>query len=475
MEHSVSTRSFAIISLVFICSVASALVSSSTTSEIYRFIWVLPLAYAPCFAVWLYHVNVRQFSIFTVTLLIMSFIRYVMLPVGMVLANRYTGKSMADPSQTSVNVAIFLMVYELVALSAFLSFHSRRRKFNTAPAGRRIRGERQFEGITSGAGYLIFGAFFALTVGLVAMYPHTIVNFNFITPTSRTVKNMVEIGTMEQIATLCLSVTKQFIALFISYWCYSRYRTSGSSAWSIISLLAMLLNACIYTGTNRSDFILMAVASFLLHTTLFPKRRRATAIIMATLLLLAVPALSAYRKAGVLDVSNGFQGFIDSFTNIMWGYTGGPYNVAIAYEAADMYPEGRNLFNLIYDFLRPTIGLNLIMQQLPLTYSNVYFNYRYYMAEKVTQIMPMVGESYFYFGVIGAPLITLLFGWLGLKLSQVRRNTNDPFVVYFLTITCCRLGFIMGQNATIQMNDLSFNLFIPLLLIFMSRKLKSAR
>lgn len=473
MTQKKSIKSLVSIVLVSLCCMISLFISLDAENDIYKLIWILPIAYSICFTTMLYPMVTKHRSIFTITLLIMSFIRYVMLPAGMVLASKYSGKSPSDPSLSSVNTAVFMMIYELVALSMLL-FHLTGKQ---AASIQNLKNDEQEEKLFSNqdykSGFIVFGAFFALTIALVAMIPHTIQNFNFITPTDSTTKNMVSIRTIEQISTVCLSVTKQFCALFIAFRCYEKYQLTRNNIWSSIALIAMLLNACIYTGTNRSDFILMVIASFVIYTTLFPSKKRQTTIIMVALLGVAVPALSAYRKAGIIDTNSGVQGVINSFTDIMWGYSGGPYNVAIAYEAAHMYPEGRNILNFFYDFLRPTFGLNLLMQKIHLTYSNVYFNYRYYMEEKVTQILPMVGEGYFYFGIIGCPIITMIFGWLGIKLSTIRKMSTDPFVVYFLTITCCRLGFIMGQNATIQMNDLSFNLFVPLLLIYFSKKLKT--
>lgn len=470
MERFRTVKSFVFDIFVVLTCFYAVYISSGTDNGLYQYIWLLPLAYGIIYFLFLSTVIRRQFSIFTATLMLMSYVRYVLLPVGMVLSGKYSGKSLSDPSANSVLLALMLMIYELFALSFLLLYLSNKRSFNHTNDNVDDFGKRVFIENYSRGGKLVFVLFGAFSLALVAMIPHTIVNFNFIVPTSLTIKNMSNTGTMEQIATVCLSVTKQLLFLSIAIKCYNLNNSHNSFLWKFIALIAVLLNSCIYTGTNRSDFILMTIASFLFYLLLFPSMKKVVVPIIFVIIGVALPALSAFRKAGIIDLSNGFNGFIASLTDIMWGYSGGPYNVAIATEAAHMYPEGRNILNLLYDFLRPIFGINLVMQKLPLTYSNVYFNYRYYMTEKVTQILPMVGEGYFYFGALGAPLITMLFGWLGLKLSDIRKKTCDPMILYFLTITCCRLGFIMGQNATIQMNDLSFNLFVPIVLIYSSKK-----
>ena len=469
MKRSRTAKSFTFDLFLFFTCICASFISSRANNRLYHYIWLLPLAYGIIYFLFLSTVIRRQFSIFTAVLMLMSYVRYVLLPVGMVLSGKYSGKSLRDPSANSVLIAIMLMIYELLALSLFLLYLSKKNNFDHPNKNVDDFGERVFIENYSNGGKLVFVAFGFFSLALVAMIPHTIVNFNFIVPTASTIRNMSNTGTMEQIATVCLSVTKQFILLSIAIKCYKLNKRKRRILWKFIALIAVLLNSCIYTGTNRSDFILMTIASFLFYLVLFPSMKKVVVPLICVIIGVAVPALSAFRQTGIIDFSNGFNGLVASVTDIMWGYSGGPYNVAIAIESAHMYPEGRNIFNLIYDFLRPTFGINLIMQKLPFTYSNAYFNYRYYMAERITQIMPMVGEGYFYFGVFGAPLITMFFGWLGIKLSDIRKRTYNPMILYFLTITCCRLGFIMGQNATIQMNDLSFNLFVPIALIYLSK------
>ena len=161
----------------------------------------------------------------------------------------------------------------------------------------------------------------------------------------------------------------------------------------------------------------------------------------------------------------------EDLVDFFQSYTGGPYNVAIAIESAELFEDERNIGVLIFDFLRPTLGINLIMKNLDINYTNVYFNYRmFFNPNRASQIMPMIGEGYFTVGIIFAPIVDIIFIYIAFNLKKIQLRKNRIELIYFFMITMIRLGFLMGQNATIQMNDLSFNLFVPLILYWFNNK-----
>ena len=217
---------------------------------------------------------------------------------------------------------------------------------------------------------------------------------------------------------------------------------------------------------------MMVIASTALFCLLYPNYKKRTILFIIFALSIIIPSITAARQmTGIL----GSENFIESFTQMMQQYLGSPYNIAIAVEASEIYAEHGHLFNLIYDFARPTFGLNLLVKDLPLQFSNQFFNYRMYLDNRIIQIIPMIGEGYFYLGFIFSPILSMLFVKFADLLTKQLKKSNQIEITYFLTITCTRMGFLMGQNASIQMNDMSFTLFVPLLLYWLNKKIVSRR
>ncbi|WP_460322886.1 hypothetical protein [Alkalibacterium psychrotolerans] len=216
-----------------------------------------------------------------------------------------------------------------------------------------------------------------------------------------------------------------------------------------------------------------AIASAFVFYKLYPKYSKLVLTVLLLGLVIIIPAITQARNMNSLV---GDDNTLVNLSSMIQQYLGSPYNIAIAIEAAELFPSNRNIINLIYDIVRPILGLNVLVANLPLQLSTVYFNTRMYLREgHVVQILPMVGQSLFYFGILLSPLLSLIFIKLGDLLTKILDNSNRLELIYFLSITSTRLAFSLGQNATIQMNDLSFTLFVPIILMWLNDRLRLSK
>ncbi|CEG22031.1 hypothetical protein BN1080_00951 [Planococcus massiliensis] len=440
--------------------IASLYILSNNVDPSYKLLFLMPLLFAFSFPLVISKALFKGLNVFYLVLAILMTFRYLISPVLTVFTGLYEGRSAVQPSAEAFDISFFLVLYELIAVTFLLLYLKHRKQ-------KEIISRPKNKDIVISNNYFIFILFFLFTILMALGFPNALNHFNFVIPNSND-SHALELSTLELAAVLCISVSKQILFVLIISKIYKLYTKNNNKVWIYVALIAMFFNITIYSGLNRSDFIMMAVASSYLFYRLFPQHLKLITIIVSSAFAIVIPAITATRQMnGILNGENP----LINLARTMQQYLGSPYNVAIAVEASEMFEEHRHLLNLLYDFARPTFGLNFLVKDLPLNYSNEFFNARMYMDDRVFQIIPMVGEGYFYFGLFLAPMLTLLFVKLGDSLSGIQQSTNETLLIYFLTITCARLGFLMGQNASIQMNDMSFSIFVPLILYWLNKKI----
>ncbi|MCL2489750.1 MAG: hypothetical protein FWF36_03350 [Propionibacteriaceae bacterium] len=360
------------------------------------------------------------------------------------------------------SLAYQLMVYELVAVCIFLRVYLMR-SHNPGPSN--LTMSRTGAGLEAGldarkAGKINFGywAFIAVVLVLVATVPSSLTTVSFVLP-------RYDYGleqTQLQSLTAYLVLVAKNLAFVMALVSLNSKRKTGITV--ALSILVTLLSGCIYVGLNRSDFLLSMISSVLLYAVVVRRHVRVIVTLMAIAGISLVIIVSASRSTWVDPTATALQNL--AFT--LQAYTGGVYDVAMSVVAAHQFPDYATIQTLVIDVVRPVFGLNMILKQYDLIYSSIPFNWVIYGTDHRAQIIPMVGEGYFTLGPALAPILSVAFTWLAVKLSRILSTTSRPEVFFFVTITVLRLGFMMGQSATIQMNDLSFNLFVPLLVIWVN-------
>jgi hypothetical protein len=252
-------------------------------------------------------------------------------------------------------------------------------------------------------------------------------------------------------------------------YCYKKYVISNKKKYIWLSFLIVLINILILFGDNRSDFIITAIVSLFLLYNLYPRQSKVPIIIVIIAIIIVTSFITSHRNT--VTFTRGENPMID-ITDTLQVYLGGPYNVAIAIETAKLFPESSTPINLVYDLFRPAMGFNLILKHVEgFEFTNYLFNYRLFFSDHVSQIMPIVGQGYYYFGFVFSPLLIIAFIILVYYLIRSIQRQNRIELIFFLSIPITRLGFAMGQNAGILINDTTFFLFLNLLIFYLNNKI----
>lgn len=312
--------------------------------------------------------------------------------------------------------------------------------------------------------YILFAIIGFLGVFVV---PGALSSISFLVPTDRVVGVLQTLSLPSYFALYMFMIAKQIVALLIIWFCCEKYKSLGHVHYVYAAVVVMVLNIGIFAGTNRTDIILCTITSLFVFKKLFPTHFKKAAILIVSVVTFVVVLIASVRQ--IVSVSGDASQLID-FTDTMQVYLGGPYNVAMAIEMKSMFPEASHLSVLFYDIFRPMIGVNIFIKDLPIDFSVLYFNERYFFKDNVSQILPMIGQGNLYFGYLFAPIITVSFVALAYFFqSQIERIGNLE-LVYFFTISTARLGFLMGQNTMNLVNDISYNLVLFLLIYFLNQK-----
>ena len=442
------------------CLASSLYVLFWNQREEYNLMFLLPIAFLICYEIFLKN-SFNHFREFSICYTIVSFIRYVVTPLLIVLGGRYDGRSSVTPSTDSFILAFVLMIFELLVCSITIWLLNRK-------LGKLKKNDGK-QDIIFPKHWIVYAIFIGITLVMAILHPSTLSAFSFILP-NENLFNYDDFDLINQITILFLSVAKNILTLMALSSFYKMYNVNRKAIWVFLSFAVVLLNSVIYFGTNRFDFVLSLVASTIIFCMLFKRYKRAAMVIMALLCVVGFTMISQARNLrGAINKDNEFYQIAD----IAQMYFGGPYNVAIAIETADEYPEGRNIKTAVYDCTRSVLGLNIIVRNMNgVELSSYYFNRRIFNNSHSSQIIPMLGEGYYLFGAIFSPVLDIIFIMIAYCLKKSKKGLNIE-IGFFFIITLVRLGFINCQSATIQLNDMSFNLFLPLVLAFLNGMIKT--
>lgn len=385
-------------------------------------------------------------KIFFGSLTTVSFFRYVIYPVNLSIAGYYVGRSPIEPTAESYSTAIYLMVYELLATSAIAGIVAKTIK----PAGIKTPGATTF------SPHLVI-ALMSVAVAGTLIVPTTL---NYI-GTIRAPSVEDEGGRLAALFANLLIVTKTLIMVRVLVFLRDNQHTLGAFALLTLVAMTVAISSSVYLGTHRIAVLIYTAGCIILCYQLYG-RSIMTFVIPTSFAAAAFAFLAISSSRGLsLQIDD-----YDSTLDLLQVYLGGIYNVAIGIETATWFPEARNAETLFFDFARPMMGLNLFVAEWDIKYSNQFYNERMWpYIERRSQIIPMIGQGYFYFGPYLAPILTIVFLLIHYPINWLYQKTTSLELQFVLSLVLIRFGLMFGQNSMNLLNHASINLSILLLAV----------
>lgn len=444
-------------SIIFVIStVISFYIANNTEHPGYKNLFLLPLIYGVVYVLFITPIRGRLNNIYIYVFIIVSFTRYVLLPLLITLTKLYGGRSLIPPMDESFRTAIYLMSYEMIIVFLFSYWIFRKYK---APNNDGI--------INYPKSTIVYIIFIGLSLLLSLIFPASLNSFSFLKVGSN-FTGLGEVSIVISFITYLLVISKFLIFLLVLNYLKKRYEMNNNKIYVILSLMFVFINITIFFGNNRADYLITTIASVLLFFKLYPSFIRRTIIPLIIIAIIVTTYINENRNHTTL--TDGEDSLLD-ITNTLQIYLAGPYNVAISIEAAKFNEDERNILDLGHELLRPVMGLNVILKQFDVKSTSHFFNERIFYSDHMSQIIPMIGQGYFYLGFFLSPSIFLLYILLVKVFINMRNSYNRIDMYFFLSIPITRIGLAMGQNGSILANDISFFLGLFLTVYYFNNKI----
>ena len=430
--------------------------------EGYKLLFLLPLVFFIVYFLILNRIIFCRFRFFLTSFSLVSFMRYIIMPIIIVFSGYYGGRSIVSPTNQSYWKACILMCYELIVVSIVILILEKKNKKKETYL--KIS-EKEIKLPKNNFIYLLF---IILSLFAIVAIPQALNLFSIITPRLSGTEYLQVLDFKVAIATYMIFTSKHLVYILIMSILYKRFNKTNKMIYKNIAFLVTLVNISIFYGLNRSDLLIPACASIIMYMILFRDRNIFKYLLVAIGVLTIIISIGNSRN--IASISKNQNKVVD-VADFMQGYLGGVYNVAISVETYDYYPEVRSLARLAYDTFRPFIGFNVFLKNVDIDFTNTYFNKRIYFNDHTAQIVPMIGQGYLQFGYIFSPILSCLLVYIAYLFERIINKTSRIEIMYFVSICLIRMGFFMGQNTGNMANEISMNLVMFTIIYLLNNKI----
>lgn len=451
---SVKRNHLYIIMLLSICFLLCAAFCAVRVSEPgYWNLFLLPLTLL--FSLWILNriiFHTIQFLPFFVLYMI-EVVRFLVIPFLMVYTGFYHSTFYGNPSTGGMTKAIYLMCYELVAITFMLFIYKKKL----------LALQRQAVDVTDDEteSWLLIVIALVL-IGFVLLFcrmNNLIVRLS-IGPFT------LAVGTRIFVAgeNILISALMLLYIPVLKKWIHSRQRLSDHIIFLVLSVVWMFTSF----GDARMVYIVKAVEVILLFFRYANIRvARNVSVFLIVLAMIAVVGMTLLDE----NASRGTFFFTASaeqrhtYAYTLTKYFSGPYNVAKSVDIAkgNLFTTSRPQL-LVNDILYNTYPFSGLLEEGAET-TKIIFNHSLYGSyEKATQIVPLVGQGVIYFGYAFSVIPTLVFLWMLIKWQTKinNKNTHASIERYFMaSYFSVYLGFMFMYNVII-LSGILWNTWIML-------------
>lgn len=454
--------------IVIICSVLVCIfLANSDVKNNYELLWLLPLTFCLCAPKLLNITFNTKKTLFFYGFVIVSALRYVAGPLLMVLSGEYVGEMVKTTvSAQDIKISIVLMVYELIVCTVFLvlfPFDKQSKKEIDSPETDIALPQRTG----------IYMMFFMVTLVAVVLFPNSLSFFSFGTFGMREIE-LSDMSFFEQATIMLLICSKLLVFTTILSAIKKRERLyKANIILDVLGLAVTLFFGLIYYGGNRAQFIFSFVCSIYIYTLIFPKNKK---IIYACSAIIIIPVIIFMtQQRNYFDYYSSYSGgknYLLNLSQTVTAYFGGQGNVAVSVKMASQYSGFNTISQFFKDLTVPLVGINKILPLGDGRITNSFFNMTFFKTiEGTSQILPSIGHGYFFFGLLGAPIIDVIQLIIVRNLYALQQKNNRIEMIYLFNIVILRFSLMFGQNISQQMNGLSMQLMLPAIVYYFNNKI----
>lgn len=436
--------------VTIVLSLISIIMTLVTTAHIPNNLILIPLIY---FCLFLIFPSFSRYMFNNLGITILNFtmlLRYIVSPLLMSVygSNIQIGTSVALSTE---NYAVYLMLYEMVILFVVFSifhkyFYSKNIEFNNVKAEPNL-----------------FGWLFIIVVLVLALRdPSSIGRYSFIWSVSRL--NNDELADVSLVA-LLVQLAQVVITVGILNSIYKFYEKKPSILYFFLSLFVIAVSASFIIGTSRSSIILPLITG-LFTVYLLYKDYRKISIVLSSSLVLIIIGISTLLKQNT-NITTGrslyhSSGALENFNTDIQIYFSGLSNISHSIETSYIY-DPFQYYSILGDLTHSVIFVNQFFTGFQSAISG--FNNMFYKRVGLNdQILPLLGQGYLYFGVVLAPIFSVIILFVIMALDKNIYKSSSVFSLYIYAYLCVKFSLFFMSNATILVSFFT-NFFLVLFII----------
>lgn len=266
-----------------------------------------------------------------------------------------------------------------------------------------------------------------------------------------------------------------YLCIFIiaASWASKKYNKGERYFYYLFSIIIGLIVVATIFGESRATLVYTAFAVLACLSRLFPKYRRRTVLWVIAGMAAVIAGMTIYRLFIVYRYSSYSNAIAagprvrdNYYIYFLESYLLGPQSVAAGVKLGKSLSSRFTLARLIFDFLRPCMGFNVLLKNTSIDMSTTLYNSMLYGTTRSNGFfLQITAQGYCYFGFAFAPIFLVLFLLLAFRFEKWIKQTNSLFVFFFLNYIHIRLatvvlgGTMSGFITTTSMLVLIMGLF----------------
>lgn len=230
-----------------------------------------------------------------------------------------------------------------------------------------------------------------------------------------------------------------------------------------IAVLLIIITGFIATESRANTVI---AATCLLWTLISFSNKKEKKILFVFLIMLFCIVVGALWYKTTYQSALNTTGGLNQFSQVLSEYFAGPQNIAASIQAVKIN-EGPDLKYIYLDILNHVpYGTMFLPDSLKsVETSTILFNHSLYRTMGTyDQILPSVGQGYFWFGFLFAPLNTAIMVALGIWFEIRARRASPPLYRYILFWGCIWMVFGASVNNLSLACGFLWYIFVSLLI-----------
>lgn len=410
------------------------------------YIYVLPLGYSIVNLIFPKSIQCFSDNIINKVYQITLFIRFVFVPLLLIFSHKNNYYNTYITLEDDVlSLSAFIMCVELFfSLLVIQFFLKKKKKFIQSEY---IKSDNK----------LFFLIVSLLCLSVYFIEPSVIENLNFILT--------LESISGDKIISNGFSVVFSFILITFPLFLISYIRDSKleNKFKFILTLLLLTPFILFMQGSSRLSFLIPLLSWFSVILIVYPNYRRHISYgfyIVVAFLLTSLTLIKSFNSDN--DSSVGLD--LNSLTLYFNAYFSNIYNVAygiFTYNNLD-YTHKYLFFN---DLFQNVAFLNQFVNR-DFT-SNILFNRTIYGHSLwADQIVPVISQSIFYFGLLGAPILSSILTFCMVYISNKLNNLNKISYIYIYSYMGCWFAASFNMLNISSVIGSFTNYFLPLLILF---------